>query len=216
MKYVRNTVLRLTILTMLGIPAAAQSLSVGIKGGTPVTDSFVVNNPSGSLSNYDASRTRYTIGPTFELGLPYHLALEADGLYKPLHYTSNPFGFATFQAATSANSWEIPVLLKGRFLTGMIRPFADGGVSFRHVGGSTTFSNSALRITQDPPMELAHSWSAGYVGGGGVDFSYGAIHVSPEIRYTRWATQAFTASNGAFGSNLNSVEILIGLTFIKE
>src|SRR5437763_1724058 len=153
MKYVRNTVLRLTILIMLGIPAAAQTLSVGIKGGTPATDTFVVSNPFGSISNYVPSRTRYTIGPTFELGLPFNLAFEADGLYKRLHYTSNPFGFATFQGATSANSWEFPLLLKARLLTGMIRPFGDGGVSFRHVGGSTSFSNSALQITQDPPLE---------------------------------------------------------------
>jgi opacity protein-like surface antigen len=216
MKHFRNAVLRLITFVMLASPAVAQSLSFGVKAGAPVTDPFILSNPPGSLNNYAFSAQRYTVGPTFELGLPYNLAFEADALYKPLHYISNPFGFNTFQASTSANSWEFPLLIKGHLLSGIIRPFGNGGVSFRHVGGSTSFTNSAFQVTQDPPLELVHSWSTGYVAGGGVDFGYGPIHVSPEIRYTRWASQNFNSSNGILSSNLNAVDILIGLTFIKE
>jgi opacity protein-like surface antigen len=211
----RKAVLQFVVLLLLSVPLAAQTLSFGIKAGAPVTDPFVLSNPPSSLNNYTFTTQRYTVGPTFELGLPHKLAFEADALYKQLHYVSNPFGFNTFQATTTANSWEYPLLLKSYFLSGIIRPYGDLGVSLRHVGGSTAFSNSAFRVTQDP-LEQVHSWSTGYVAGGGVDFVYGAIHILPEIRYTRWATENFSSSNGVLGSNLNALDILIGVTFTRE
>lgn len=208
----------LVILTVLVGPASAQTteptqtIEFGVKGGTPILDPFILSSPSGSFNNYSFSKERYTVGPTFELGLPYHLSVEADALYKRLDYVSYPFGFTTFQASTGANSWEFPVLVKRHFFSGIISPFGDLGGSFRHVGGSTTFSNSAVQASQSP-LELVHSWSTGFAGGAGVDFVVGSFHVSPELRYTRWMTGNFSSSNGVLNSNLNSLDAIIGLTF---
>ncbi len=213
-RYLRQTVLQITALTVLAFPAVGQDLSFGVKAGVLVTDPFVLSSSQSSLNNYSFTTQRYTVGPTVELGLPYKLFFEADALYKHLNYVSHPFGFNTFQATTRANSWEFPVLVKRYLLGETIRPFGDVGVSFRHVGGSTTFSNGTFQATQEPP-ELGRSWSTGFVAGGGVDLAYGPVHVSPEVRYTRWTKENFTSSNGVLGSNLNSVDILIGLTFQK-
>ena len=205
-------VLQVLILTVLAFPALAQTVSFGVKGGVPIIDPFVLNSSLTSLNNYTFITQRYTVGPTFEMALPYRLFFEADALYKHLHYVSNPFGFDTFQAKTTATSWEIPLLLKHYLSDETFRPYGDVGVSFRHVGGNTTFSNSVFRTTQDP-LELVHSWSTGFVAGGGIDVVYGAIHISPEIRYTRWATENFNSSSGVFNSNLNGLDVLIGVTF---
>jgi hypothetical protein len=52
--------------------------------------------------------------------------------------------------------------------------------------------------------------------GAGVDIHALVIHVSPELRYTRWGTQQFSFFNpegGGLESNQNQLEFLIGLTF---
>ena len=212
LQHLRKTVLQLVIFVGFGVPAVAQTLSFGVKGGIPIVDPFVLNSSLTSLNNYTFSTQRYAVGAAIEFALPYNLFFEADALYRHLHYVSNPFGFNTFQAKTTANSWEFPLLLKRYLSDEMIRPYGALGASIRHVGGSTTFSNDVFRATQDP-LELANPWSAGFVAAGGVDLSYGAIHISPEIRYTRWVQENFTSSNGVLSSNLNAVDILVGVTF---
>jgi opacity protein-like surface antigen len=211
-QHLRKVVLQCIVLTALGMPAMAQSASFGAKVGLPVIDPFVLSSSLSSLNNYSFTTQRYTVGPTFELELPHKLSFQADALYKHLHYVSHPFGFNSFQAATTANSWEFPLVVKRYLLGEATRPYGNAGVSFRHVGGSTTFSNDVFRATQGP-LELVHSWSTGFVAGGGVDVGYGSIHISPEIRYTRWATENLKASNGVLSSNLNGLDILISVTF---
>jgi hypothetical protein len=46
-----------------------------------------------------------------------------------------------------------------------------------------------------------------------MDFAYGSIHISPEVRYTRWGTANFNSSSGVLTSNLNALDIIIGITF---
>jgi len=207
---VRKTVLRFLVLTSFLVPAQAQTFSVGGKAGATLSDPFVLNSSTSSLNNYSVNPQRYLFGGTFELGLPYQFSFETDAIYKRLEYASSPFLFPTsFQLSTTANSWEFPLLAKRGFSTPIGRLFGDGGVSFRHVGGTT---NPALEGTTDP-LELTNSWSTGFVAGGGMDFAYGSIHVSPEVRYTRWGTANFNSSNGVLTSNLNALDIMIGITF---
>src|SRR5215469_10005000 len=113
------------------MPAAAQDVAFGVKAGVPATDPFILNTPTSPINTYTFTTRRFTVGPTFELGLPYKLAFVADALYKQLHYVSNPFGFNTFLAATTANSWEFPLLIKGHLFSGPFRPYGDAGFSFR-------------------------------------------------------------------------------------
>jgi len=51
------------------------------------------------------------------------------------------------------------------------------------------------------------------VMGVGLDIKALLIHVSPEVRYTRWGAQHFVDPNGLLHSNLNQAEFLVGITF---
>ncbi len=73
-------------------------------------------------------------------------------------------------SSTSGLPWEIPVLLKCRLSTGSFRPFVALGPSFRLVKGSV-------------PGASAY----GVTAGGGVEFRFKKIRISPAMRYTRWA-----------------------------
>jgi hypothetical protein len=60
-----------------------------------------------------------------------------------------------------------------------------------------------------------HGVVAGFVAGGGLELRIGRIHVSPEVRYTRWFSQNFTNSGYEYGilqSNQNQAEFLVGVT----
>jgi hypothetical protein len=71
--------------------------------------------------------------------------------------------------------------------------------------GSTT-----TRVSNDPP-ELRSKTSTGIVIGGGVDIHPLFLHISPEVRYTRWTSQHFASD--VLSSNQNQVEFLLGITF---
>ena len=63
------------------------------------------------------------------------------------------------------------------------------------------------------PAELNKKTTTGFVLGFGVDVHALIIHVSPEIRYTRWGAQHFLDQNGGFHSSQNQAEFLVGITF---
>jgi opacity protein-like surface antigen len=214
--FVRKSFVCFLILTSVGLmPAAAQSISFGVKAGTPATDGFQANNQAANPASYSDDTPRYIVGPVFELHLPHHFSIDAEGLYKPLRYNFYPFGFTSFRAVTTANSWEFPVMVR-RYITTGIRPFFNGGVSFSHISGSsTTFTNGTFQTT-DTAADLVSTGNHGFVAGAGLDYEKGPIHFQPEIRYTRWQHANFTSADGILSSNLNQVEILFGVTFHKE
>src|SRR5262245_32569904 len=110
--YLCKVTLRVVLLNVLWVtPLAAQSIAFGIRGGAPVTDTFVVDEQASDV-NYSFDTQRYTFGPTFEVGLPYHFTLEGDALYRRLRYVSYPFGFTSFRGTTNATAWDFPILIK--------------------------------------------------------------------------------------------------------
>jgi opacity protein-like surface antigen len=205
----------LVLTASTSIPALAQTISFGVKAGTPVTDEFQVNNQTSNPASYSDDTPRYTIGPVFEWHLPHHFSLSGEALYKPLRYDYFPFGFTSFKAETTASSWEFPVLVR-RYITTGIRPFVDGGISFSQItSSSTTFTNGNFQTT-DSAADLVSKGNHGFVAGAGLDYQKGPIHFQPEIRYTRWQHANFASTDGILSSNLNSIEILFGVTFRKE
>jgi opacity protein-like surface antigen len=193
-------------------PLAAQSFSFGVQAGTPVSDSFLANNPASSPANYSDKTPRYTVGPVFELHLPHSFSFEAAALYQQLHYEYYPFGFTTFRSVTTANSWDVPLLAK-RYINVGIRPFVDGGVTLRYLSGSgTTLTNGSFTSTS-AAADLSSNQNHGFTAGAGLDYQKGSIHFQPEIRYTRWQNINFQSADGLLSSNQNSIELLFGLTF---
>ena len=214
---------RLLFLFLLGAASAfAQPFTFGVKGGVPLSD-FVSTAQSvtgNSSTSFSTSTNRYIVGATAELRLPFGLGIELDALYRHLHYqeilTSTGITSVFTNSRTTGNAWEFPLLVKYRFPSRVIRPFVDGGVAWDTLQGlsQSIRQNVAGAIqTSSTPVELHKTNTIGYVLGAGLDIKALVIHVSPEIRYTRWGAKHFLDPNGLLDSNQNQAEFLLGITF---
>ena len=208
-----------SLLLLMTAAASAQPFSYGIKGGLPMNDFLeTVRTGSGSAST---TTNRYIVGPTAELRLPFGLGVEADILFRHFNYSSSgTFGalVGNFSSATTANAWEFPLLAKYRFKGKVVHPFVDAGVSWDKLSGLTqTATNLVNRVssttTTGNPSELSKSTTRGFVMGGGIDVKVLILHVSPEVRFTRWGDKHFIDPVGLLHSNLSQAEFLVGFTF---
>ena len=162
--------------------AWAQPLGVGLKLGVPATEAFKVVQQQ-SL----ASSQNFVWGPYLELRLPGGNAIEVDALRRK--YDSLTAG--------TANTWEFPVLLKHRIGSGLVKPYFEGGAAFSRL--------SDIRLST-----LQHRSNYGLVAGGGVEFNFLAIKLSPEVRWTGWGFRGF---DGGLQSNRNQFAVLMGIGF---
>jgi hypothetical protein len=208
----------LTLFLLLASAATAGPFHFGVKGGVPLT-SFVNTVVYGPTNGYQTSNRRYIVGPTVELSLPHGLAIEADALYRRFSYTSFSRHSGSGQDdRTTGNAWEFPLLAKYRFAGTRVRPYVDAGVAWNALSGlnqtrtTTTFDLRRIVTTISTPGEVKHRFAAGFAAGAGLDVHALFFHVSPEIRYTRWATQNFS-DGGSVETNRNQAEVLLGITF---
>jgi opacity protein-like surface antigen len=214
----------------------AQPVSLGVKGGIPITDplkgqtGFLSGSPGllptepGEVT-YTSNTKRYLVGPTAEFHLPLGFSFEVDALYRRLDYQSSETG-DNFQTTkqTTANSWQFPFLLKWRLPLGPVHPFVDAGPSVEYVSGihrsarQTVYNASspgtAANATTNNPDELDNQTRVGFTAGGGLEFKAGLLRISPEVRYTRWNTNIFrTPVRNLLSSNFNQADFLLGITF---
>ena len=173
--------LRLSFFLLVAVCASAQSFTFGLKGGFPLT--YSESSQTGVNFTIDSSSRRFIIGGTAELGLPFGISVEGDVLYHPYNLRDSRFG------VTNYTLFEIPVLAKLRIGNGLARPYVDAGPEFR---------------TSPSDLSLSHD---GFVIGGGIEFRLLLLRISPEVRYTRWA------SSSVEGSNPNQAAVLLGVTF---
>jgi hypothetical protein len=104
---------------------------------------------------------------------------------------------------SSIYDWQIPFMAKYEMTLGSIHPFIDGGVVYRHL---STISSSV-----PPPTNPS---SIGMSVGGGVMLKLMHFRISPEIRYTKWPTPAFSSAYaGPVISRSNKADFLVGFTF---
>jgi opacity protein-like surface antigen len=207
-------------LCLLFVAAAAgfcQPFSFGVKGGMPMTNFLEV----ASAQNINASTTtnRYIVGVTGELRLPFGLGVEADILYRHFSYGGTT-GITTTSSTvdTTSGAWEFPLLAKYRFKGKVVHPFVDAGVAWDKLSGLTqTVTRTVGSITgstsTSSPAELNQSTTIGYVMGGGVDVKVLVIHITPEVRFTRWGAKHFLDPTGLVNSKQNQAEFLVGFTF---
>jgi len=188
-----------TLLVIGGPPAYSQIFSFGVKVGVPVTTVYTTQFvPDGGAS---ANEQRFTIGPTVELHLPFHLSFEVDALWRQSSFGTIG-GHFNGDLDSSVNDWQVPLLAKYEMNFGPIHPFIDGGIVYRHV---STSSSSV------PPPTNPNT--AGVSVGGGVTLKLLHLRLSPEIRYTRWRTPAFSSAYIPVTSTSNQADILVGFTF---
>jgi opacity protein-like surface antigen len=196
--------------------AAAQPVSIGVKGGVPITDAF--ETAQGNNSAYVTNTHRYVVGPEVDFHLPARFSIEIDALYRRLGFdyrATSPF----VAAGTRANSWEFPGLLKYDILPGPIRPFIDAGASFRHISGvkqvrQVITAGTLNTVEINNPAEFNKTNDVGFTFGGGVTFKAGWVRISPELRYTRWGSDNFRDPvNSLLHTNRNQGDFLLSFTF---
>jgi opacity protein-like surface antigen len=203
--------MRPVLLFLLGsISVFAQPFSAGIKAGVPLND-FLSAAGNGTF-NYTAPTQRYIVGGMAEVRLPLGLGVEFDALYRKLGYNgSGILGSDTISA--SGSNWEFPLLLKYRFHFPVVRPYLDAGVAWDTIAGLKETIVSVTLPVQSSPSDLQRNTTMGFVVGGGVDIHAVFLHISPEIRFTRWNSTQISDALGLLRSNLNQGEFLVGLTF---
>ncbi len=203
------------LLLLLGsVAACAQPFSAGIKAGIPLTD--FLNATSNGSFDYSAPTQRYIIGGTAEVRLPLGLGVEFDALYRRLHYNGSGNLEGIFSSVDgTASNWEFPLLLKYRFHFPVVRPFVDAGVAWDTLTGVkqsiSSISPLPISVTTNPIVQK--NTTMGVVVGGGVDIHAVFLHISPEIRFTRWNSAQIADTAALLHSNLNQAEFLVGFTF---
>jgi hypothetical protein len=209
----------LVLLSLGAVSVCAQPFSFGLRGGVPLTDFLDTASNPGLL--FQSNTNRYIVGPTVELRLPFGLGVEVDALYRHFDYSATGSLANQFVTSkTSSGDWEFPLLAKYRFPSKIVRPYVDAGIawdtlmSLKQSISTTSFpSGATVTSTASNPAELNKNTTDGFVIGAGIDVHLLLIHISPEIRYTRWGAQHFLSSNGGLSSNQNQAELLVGITF---
>ena len=178
---------------------------------------------SGSRTSVSSVTNRYIVGPTIGVSLPFHLGIEFDALYRRFSYSSSAnLVDSIVNSRTTSSAWEFPLLIKKSFGEGPLRPFVGAGVNFSKLSGlsqtvqSVIFPSRSLTTNNGNPAELRDDFAKGFVLGAGLDFHVPLLHISPEIRYTRWGSQQFNGiipSGATVSSNQNQAEFLVGFTF---
>jgi hypothetical protein len=125
-------------------------------------------------------------GAMLEFQFHGNVAVEADGIYRPLHFTTS--GSAEGSVREAILTWEFPILARYKFRPlRRIRPFAELGPSFRLSGNLHGGAPSPYGVT----------------AGSGVEAHVSKVKVAPALRYTRWAQGA--------GIPVNRWEFLVGV-----
>jgi hypothetical protein len=177
------------LLVLAGI-SYAQPVVAGLKIGVPFTDAFQ-NQPFPTVSTLTASSNSYTLGPYIEVRLPLRLSIEADALYRGLHFNN-------ITGSASTGQWDFPIVAKYKMFKGPVKPYVEGGLDFSHVSDVKNF------------VTANHTSNFGVVLGAGVEIHALVLRISPEIRYTGVALKSF---DSVVNSNRNQVAFLVGIGF---
>jgi len=206
----------LLLLLLISGAALAQPFSAGLKAGLPLMD-FLTDVQNGSTT----ATSRYLFGPEVEVRLPLGLSVEFDAIYRRFSCT----GFAGpgngVTGTGSSGNWEFPLVAKYKFPSKIVRPYVEAGVAWDTLTGlkntvtenlcGPPTANPVCNVVATPPAATSKG-TMGVVIGGGVDIHAIVIHVSPEIRFTRWSQEYFNLS-GVLNSGKNQAEFLVGFTF---
>ncbi len=178
--------------------APAQVVSFGIKAGVPMTQASPHRFAGEAIDT-----GRWTVGPTIEVRLVHNFSLEADALYHSYSsqnrssFTDPDYGLMFSSIRSDTKAWDLPLLLKYRFLSGSWRPFVDGGYAVSYESNDVTailtcYTSGTLCNASSTYQGLGTPSTFGYSGfrrgpsaGAGVEFRFGKVKIAPEIRYTR-------------------------------
>lgn len=197
--------------------ASAQVISVGIKGGVPLTQAFVANTDLALAGFFDLSPQNcavcdgqsatqrtipYIIGPALEIRLFRAFRVDIEGLYSrsiydfTSKYSTPSSGVHVIESKHAISRWEFPLLVKfgGNAWRG-VHPFASAGVSVRYdrdytVGGLLGGRNLSFAVINAfSGGSSTRSTVVGPTFAVGANVGASRIRPSFELRYTHWMEQ---------------------------
>jgi hypothetical protein len=212
-------------------PKVAAGLKVGIPYEFIDIDSIYAADSYGAKTfhKYDI---KPSISASFEISLPWNLALEMSSTYKEMKYHRTvetisvgslpfrPITRTTYDSDTQAHAWEFPLTIRQYMMPHRrTNVFVEGGFAARRSYRTGNYSvststNSSPPTTSYPffPKETKYI-RRGVVAGAGMDIPLAPFHILPEIRYTWWLTpETFDLESGN-GRSSHSLEILLGFSF---
>jgi hypothetical protein len=183
----------------------AQSISFGVRVGTPTTNLFRVDASRGT------STRRFTVGPTIGINFWRGAAIEADFLLTAAT-------LATAGSSATIRRWELPITVVYNFRPSRVGSFVRAGLALNRVFdtgaavecGRGIFGEQFYCLNGSSLAELRHRGTFGPVIGGGLHFRVKGIRLETEARLTRWVDRNFGVRDSAVQSNLTQVEILVG------
>jgi hypothetical protein len=201
----------LSLILLAVAPLAGQNISVGVRGGVPLTD--LVDAVKTQTVGFQSERKNYVVGPTFEVRIPWGLGFHVDALYRKMTITGTASDGSS--ATDSFGFWQFPVMVKKRFGAGPFRPYVNAGPSFSKLTGVSSLGGCAISVGSNGCLgTVLKSSGTGFAVGGGLDLRIPVIRVAPEIRYTRLGAGYFQGEpNATLESQRNQLEFLVGITF---
>jgi len=123
----------------------SRRVSLGIKGGLPLTDTLSTRTNFGNtypFSNcFDCGNARtlpYVVGPALEVRVIAGLSVTAEAFYSRADYNHTSFisqlsaGFLDSREKHAIDRWEAPLLLKYSLKMGRLTPFISAGASIQY------------------------------------------------------------------------------------
>lgn len=213
-------------ISFLTLPLSAQILSLGIKGGVPLTDALSARdvNPNGTFGQCaDCATARnlpYIVGPALEIAIKGPFSFVAEALYSRVDYTHTGSASSVLVEKHAVDRWQVPVMLKIQLPSWHhLTPFVSGGATFESTGDLTLISRNLLSVGQGTvagaPV-IANTLGATFAVG--VGYRLGAFRPTLEYRYTRWAGEpillrASALAQPSIETPQRQFELLAGLMF---
>jgi hypothetical protein len=180
--------------------AFAQRVSLGVVVGGYANDDFdskYVQGPPPHPSVWSRSESGgYVVGASLDVRLFPQLSIGTEALYRPLHYgqSSGFFQDGVVPGSIPVVTFEFPVLAKYKFTLGRVRPFLEGGPSFRTAGNLNSASPSHFGVN----------------AGVGLETQWRRLRIAPKVRYTRWAEDGPAAD---VRTRSDQLEFLVGFSY---
>ena len=169
-----------------------------------VSSSVLINGTPRTFTSTSYSQSKdWVLGAMIDWRLTSSWSLEADGLFRTLHVTrAAVFADGSLGSVSPAPviTWEFPILAKYRLPGGRVRPFVEGGPSFRTAGNLNGTNPSHFGVS----------------GGVGVETHWLDLNFAPTLRYTRWMRDA---PNGLFApptTRQDQLELLVSVSRASE
>ena len=204
---------KVLLLSLAALPLVAQNISVGVRGGLPLTDA--ISSVRTANFSFTSERPRYAVGPTFEVRLPLGLGFHVDALYRRITVSGTNSSAGAAPGTNSFAFWQFPVMLKLRLGAGPYRPFVSAGPSFSKLTGVGNAASCVVSLGGSGCAgRVLKQSGTGVAFGTGLDLALPVVRIAPEIRYTRLGANLFEGAGAAtLASQRNQLEILIGVTF---